>query len=524
MENMEQNRPDLKGPDQQIQLVLNSPDTEEDSIDLGNVFRNMKQKRRIFAWVLVLCLLVGICAPLLMYQFTKQPLTVSSLVTLRYETPVKVQQRNARGEMVWVVPENPEYEEVSDLTAPDGEELNLSLISSSYVLQSALSGVKLSTPITASQLGANLQVNAILTEESQRTKETLEGLHEAKSNDAYNQLRSAEMKYQNRFVVSLTNGFGDEDSRVKIQLKDEELRLLLNRVLSAYNDYLVMTYADLKLPEDQLASIDTENLDVLDSLDQVRGALESLNEYCAARSEQTIAYRSWKTGRTLTDWTETLELIQSTRVDYLYSMVSENGMTLDKNALMTGWRYQLRTARNRLDEVNENISETKKILASYKNDDVYVSMQESDAIKETKAVSDYYNTLVLQMLTYYDEAAKLKTTIADYESRISRMDAMSETEVTEAVRQELEDVVTSARDVYAGIRAHMEEIFQTPMYTTYELHSGAQGKEVSILSASAKKMIIGAVAGAVIAFGLWFLAALAPEFMGGRKNREKEAA
>ena len=263
---------------------------------------------------------------------------------------------------------------------------------------------------------------------------------------------------------------------------------------------------------------------ILDSLDQVRGALESLNEYCAARSEQTIAYRSWKTGRTLTDWMETLELIQSTRVDYLYSMVSENGMTLDKNALMTGWRYQLRTARNRLDEVNENISETKKILASYKNDEVYVSMQESDAMKETKAVTDYYNTLVLQMLTYYDEAAKLKTTIADYESRISRMEAASETEVTEAVRQELEDVVTSARDVYAGIRAHMEEIFQTPMYTTYELHSGAQGKEVSFLSASAKRMIIGAAAGAVIALGLWFLAALAPEFMGGRKNREKEAA
>ena len=117
---MEQNRPDLKGPDQQIQLVLNSPDSEETTIDLGNVFHNMKLKSRIFAWVLVLCLLVGICAPLLMYQFTKQPLTVSSLVTLRYETPVRVQQRNARGQTVWVVPENPEYEEVSDLTAPDG--------------------------------------------------------------------------------------------------------------------------------------------------------------------------------------------------------------------------------------------------------------------------------------------------------------------------------------------------------------------------------------------------------------------
>ena len=207
MENREQNRPVPNGTDQQIQLVLNNPDTEEDTIDLGAVFHNMKLKSRIFAWVLVLCLLVGICAPLVMYQFTKQPLTVSSVVTLRYEHPVLVQQRNAQGQLVWVVPENAQYEEVSDLTAPDGKDLDLGMVTSSYVLQSALNGMTLSTPITASQLGANLRVRTILTEESQRSREALQGLHEAKNVEAYNRLESTEMKYRNQFVVSLTNGF-----------------------------------------------------------------------------------------------------------------------------------------------------------------------------------------------------------------------------------------------------------------------------------------------------------------------------
>ena len=58
--------------DSQIQVVVNSPSWEDDdSIDLGRVFRNFKEKRRVYAWVLVLCVVIGLCAPLLIYQFTK---------------------------------------------------------------------------------------------------------------------------------------------------------------------------------------------------------------------------------------------------------------------------------------------------------------------------------------------------------------------------------------------------------------------------------------------------------------------
>ena len=70
-------------PNRQIQLVVNNNQEEDSTIDLGNVFHNMKLKKRIFAWVLVLCLTIGLCAPLLLYQFSKPELTVSSVVTLR---------------------------------------------------------------------------------------------------------------------------------------------------------------------------------------------------------------------------------------------------------------------------------------------------------------------------------------------------------------------------------------------------------------------------------------------------------
>lgn len=511
----------------QIQLVVNHSGDEEDAIDLGNVFRNIKLKKRIYAWVLLLCLLLGLSVPLVMYQFSKKPLTVSSVVTLRYETPVKIQKEKAdgSGEKEWVVPENPEYAPVSDLSAPDGTELDPNQITSSYVLQNALDGMKLPGAVTVANLRSNIGINTVLTEESQRTKEALAGLADAKNAEAYNQLRTAEMKYQNRFVVTLTNGFGDEDSRVKTEIKEDQLRLLLNRILSVYNDYLVKTYADVKLPDDAFSVIDTAELDILDSLDQLRSGIDGLYTYCEEKPETVKAYRSWQTGRSLKDWMETLQTFRSINVDYLYAMVSENAVTRDKTALLTSWKYLLRTAQNDLDQVNESIAETKKILSTYKNDEVFISMQESDAAKSTRAATEYYNKLILSQTENYEKAAQLKTSIADYADRINRLEAAKETEVTGEVETELTRSVESAKALYESIRAHMEELFSSRMYTTFEDHSAAQGKSESFLTASAKKMIIGGVAGAILGCGIWFLAALAPEFGKNRKDEKngKEA-
>ncbi len=135
MDNNE-NRTDrlLTSNDRQIQLVVNN-DQEENSIDLGNVFHNMKLRKRLFAWVLVLCMVVGVCAPLLLYQFTKAPLTVSSVVTLRYEAPKEEYREGLKDGTYWL--QDVEFEQVNDLTAPDGTDLDLNQITSSYVLQTA---------------------------------------------------------------------------------------------------------------------------------------------------------------------------------------------------------------------------------------------------------------------------------------------------------------------------------------------------------------------------------------------------
>ena len=142
----------------------------------------------------------------------------------------------------------------------------------------------------------------------------------------------------------------------------------------------------------------------------------------------------------------------------------------------------------------------------------------------TKAATEYYNQLVLQQTENYAKAAGLKAMILDYEDRILRLEGQPGTAVTEEIETELARSVSSVQNLYQNIRAHMEELFTSQMYTTFEDHSAAQGKTESFLAASAKKMIIGGVVGVILACGLWFLAALAPEFSKGRREKTGKEA
>lgn len=512
--------------DAQINVVVNTPGDGEDTIDLRNVFHNAKIKSRVFAWVLVLCMVIGFIAPLLLYQINPPMLTASSVVTLKYDV---ARERTVNGRKLVT------YSPAQDLTAPDGNgELDLNQITSAYVLQQALEGMELSQPVTLAMLRKNISIERVLTDESRRTQELASKMVDDKINGAYAQIQNVKMVYNNKFVVRLTNGFtpvGAQENAKKLVLDNGEVILLLDRILSAYNDYLVLTYANVKLPDDELSVIDTKNLDLLESLELLQTASDNLYDYCNQKSEAVKAYRSHKDGRNLKDWMKAIETGREIAIDYLYSYVYNNSIVRNKNSMITNYRYQLRNAQSQLDVVNGNIATIQSILENYKNDEIFVSMQESDTAKSTRTTTDYYNTLILQQAANYESAAKLETTIAGLNDKISNLTAdngkttVSETDLPDA-EESLKQTIASCQAVYEGIKAHMEELIVSPFYTTYAEHTEPQDKLQSFISANLKKMIIGAVAGAVIGCGIWFLAALAPEFKKGKKVEEagKEAA
>ena len=492
MENLEK--------DTKIQLVVNNPESEDDSIDLGRVFHNVKLKARIFAWVLVVCLLAGLCAPLVMYQINKPSLTVTSVVTLRYGT--------------------------NSLTAPDGSPLDLTVVTSAPVIQKALDGLILSKNITIENIRGNMTVTRVLTDESSRTREILAGLADAKNAEVYERMEETVLTYQNRFIVSLTNGFtdaSDEEGKNKIYLRDDELSILLNRILDAYNDTLIKQYADVRLPEDRVTLIDTEDMDIPEIMDSLTDALNKLLAYCNRQSASARAYRSWQTGYSLNEWMTEIRSVKSIKLDYLDAYVYSKGLMRDRDAVALGYRYDLRNLNSDLAQVAENLEKTEELIKAYKNNEVLVNMQESDSTRTSMITTDYYNSLVLQQMGYYEQAANLRTQIAETQNKLDRLETGTERGELADIESELNSAIAAVKDLQDNIRAHMTELFESPLFTTYTDHSAPQGRLPNFIQANLKKMIIFGIAGVVIACGIWFLAALAPEFRRGRENDAPQA-
>ena len=514
--------------DARINVVVNTPDSEEDSIDLGRVFHNMKVKRRVYAWVLVLCLVVGLCAPVVLYYMNKPMLIVASAVTLKYDVPMV---ELADGRLIPLAEseeEDPEivYVPVTDLTAPDGSPLDLNQITSSYVLSRAMEGLELSQPLTLTALRQNISIERVLTEESRQAQELASKMVEDKNSEAYGQMQAVEMKYDCKFTVRLTNGFGEEDSRVKLVLQDGELSLLLDRILKAYNDYLVQTYADRQMPDDEISVIATEKLDLLESLEKLRTASDDLLEYCESRPDSVRAYRSSRDGRSLNDWMQTLRTQREVSIDYLYSYVYSNSIVKKPEEVKTFYNSRKQLTEQSLKDVSAKIAADEKMREDYEKPQVIVSMQESGGTMTTKQTTDQFNEIVLRLDKNIARQAELKTELADLEQKIAALETVTDASSEETIEQmdgELAKVMDRSRETYASISALMEEIISSPFYTNYAEHTVPQGKAQSFFAANLKNMVIGGVAGAVVACGLWFLAALAPEFRRGRKDDDPKA-
>ena len=501
--------------DANINVVVNRPPLDYVEIDLVRVFHNFKLRTRVYAWLLIFCIVAGISGALVIQQFNEKPYRVSSVVTLKYEIPNPgFEAEDAESA------EAPEFLPVTDLTAPDGSgDLDLNQITGSYVLNNALNSVALSQPVTLSSLRGNIKIDRILTEDSRRQQEIAASMVEDKNTNAYTQVKDIQLTYDNRFVVSLTNGFGEENSSNKVYLTNSELKNLLDQVLAAYNDYLAITYADTKLPDDEISAIDTANLDILESLDLLRDATQNLYDYCDDQPDAVKSYRSWRTGRSLNDLMEDLRTATEVNVDYLYSYAYTNSIVRDRKSMITNYQFQLRTAQSELDKVNENITTVQTILDNYKNDEIFVSMQESDTSKSTQTTTDYYNAKVLEQADNYDMAEKLEVRITDLTDKLEALKAGGDVVSTEQANEELASAVEICKNAYRQISLQMQEIMTSPFYTTYADHSVAQGKEESFISKSSKKMITGGVVGALVALALWFFSALAPEL-----RRKPEAA
>ena len=477
------NKEESLADSKKIDLYINN-DNEEQGISIMNVFSTLGKRFHLYLWVMIIGLLAGLLVPTLIYTFKDKKDSAVAILGLDYE--------NAEAGL-----------------APDGSELDISYIKSSYVIENALNSVTLSKKVTTAQVQSNLVITGILTDETKQTLDILDDLKEAKNNDYSKILQNLELKYRAQYIISISSTF--KDGNKKFKLPSEDLTKLLNAVTTSYSDYFIETYQKQDLPGNYLEAINAEALDYLDVLDEISDALTDLENYCRNHIDTVPNFRSTD-GVSFSDLASQISMFKNGQIDYIYSYVYLNNVSKNKDLQITRYQYQKRQAELSLQEINANITDLQNAINTYQFSITKVPAPDGTSWTEIEVKDDEYNSLVNRLTALNEQKSALVERIAIIDDRIAKL---SGPDATDEQKANAETYVTNAlatsRELYNLVSKNAKELFASNAYQNKYMHTIVTS-DTEKFSDNLKLFLIGAGAGLGLGLIIWIADAFIIEF------------
>ncbi len=477
-----------------IDLYINNNDTN-DGISIMNIFSFMRERFKIYIFVMLITLIVGILTPLLIYNFKNKKEASIAVLGL-------------------------DYTGADEGLAPDGKKLDISYLKSSYIIQTALDNVVLTKNIGVSQVQSSLSITGVLTDETKQQQEILASLEEFKSNEYAKLIQNFTLKYRAQYIITLNNSF--KEGSKTISLPSNELNHLLSAIIDAYSNYFNVIYQDKALPSDYISAIDKETLDYLDTLDNIQDLLNYLETYCDEKAGYIKGFRG-SDGLSFSDLSSMIHTIKSNDIDYIYSYIYLNNISKDYYTQLNSYKYQKREAEFQLTEVNENIATTNNSIDNYKKDSVVISDPNNPHPEPITVTGDYYNELVTNLCDLNERKSYLEERIAVLTHRITVLEGAhaSDEEITKASLY-VDSAYNNASNIYNKVLNHASELFNSNAYKSYYMHYITTSESES-LKDNMKMFVIGIGAGLFVGLALWASDALLLEIKRSKKNEEEEA-
>ena len=479
-----------------IDLYINNNDNEEnDGISIMNIFSFMRERFKIYIFVLLIAFLVGIIVPLLIYNLKDKKEEAIAVLGL-------------------------DYENADEGLAPDGKKLDISYLKSSYIIQTALDNVVLTKNVGVSQVQSSLTITGVLTDETKQQQEVLSSLEELKSNEYAKLIQNFTLKYRAQYIITLNNSF--KDGSKSFSIPSNELNHLLSAIIDAYSEYFNEVYQDQELPHDYISAIDEDTLDYLDTLDNIQYSLNYLEAYCNEKAGYISGFRG-SDGLSFSDLASMIHTVKSNDIDYIYSYIYLNNISKDYYTQLNSYKYQKREAEFQLTEVNENIATTKDSIENYKKDSVVISDPNNPHPEPITVTGDYYNELVINLSDLNERKSSLEQRITVLGHRITVLEGphASDEEIAKASLY-VDSAYNNAQSIYNIVLVHSNELFNSNAYKSYYMHYITTSESESIMD-NMKMFVIGAGAGLFIGLALWGCDALLLEIKRSKKNEEEEA-
>ena len=475
-----------------IDLYINDNYGDEQGVSIINVFSRLKQRLHIYIYVILLGLIAGLFIPTMIYTFKDKQDTGISILGF-------------------------DYDGAEEGLAPDGKDLDISYFKSSYIVQNALSNVRLTKEVSAAQVQNNLTITGVLTDETKQQLEILNKLSNDKSSEYAKLIQQFKLKYRAQYIITIGSVFKEGNNKVKLPKSD--LTDLLNALTSAYSTYFVETYQDKSLPNNYLRAIDVDTLDYLDILDEISESLEYLENYCDAKASLYSNFRSTD-GVSFKDLSSTIETIRNVDIEFIYSYIYLNNVSKNPSIQLTNYKYQKREANLKLTEVNENINTIQNSIDNYKPDTIVISSPDGSTVTTVDRTSDYYNGLVMSLIDAHKEKSSLEKRISTLDYRIDKLEGAPATdEQNLKAKTYVDDAFSNAQRIFELVNDSSNELFDSNNYNNRYMHS-VTTVEAEKFTKNLKLFGIGAGAGFLVGLVIWIADAFILEFKSVRKANE----
>ena len=477
-----------------IDLYINNEKDEEQGISIMNVFSRLRQRFHIYGFVMLIGLLAGLLVPSIMYVTKDRTDQAVAIVGLDYAGA----------------------EEGLD---PKGNELDITYIKSSYVVQTALNNVVLPTKVSASQVQSNLKITGILTEETRQQMDIINKLEEVKNNEYGKLITSFSLKYRAQYIISLKSVFKDSNNN-KTTLSSTDTSRLLNAITDAYNDYFVEAYQEKKLPSNYLEAINETKLDYLDILDQISSSYDYLDGYCQEKNGYLPNFRA-SNGKSFADLSSMIDTIKDNEIDDYYSYIYLNHVSKDKDVQLTNYKIEKREAEYQLDEVNTNIANLQTSIANYKPDKVKVNNTDGSGTIEVDVYPEAYYQLILDLKSLNETKSSLQKRISILSDRIAMLEGPDATDEQKAKAAEyVAKALTNARNTYDLVKDVSSELFASNSYRSRYMHTVSTYTSET-LSSNLKTFALGAGVGLGLGLVIWVADAFILEFRDVKRRNEQ---
>ena len=481
-----------------IDLYINNNGEGEQGISIMNVFSTLGKRFHIYVFVMIVGLLAGLLVPTLMYTFKDKSESAVAVIGLDYANAEEGQ-------------------------APDGSDLDISYLKSSYIVQNALDNVTLSKEVSTAQVQNNIKIIGILTDETRQKLDIIEELKEAKNSQYATQLAEFEVKYRAQYIISLKNGFSTGSNSKKVTLSTQDLSHLLSAVTSAYNDYFIETYQDIDVPADAIAAMNPDLLDYLEILDNASAFLTSLAGYCDNRATLLPNFRS-SMGLSFSELSATIKTLRDANINDIYANIFLNNVCKDKYLLLNSYYSRKQAIVSELSTLNDTIAKTKDAIDNYDPDQTTIQIPGGGSVGPFPSNSDYYNALVLQYSDLQAKKTSLEQEQAVLDYRISQLEGGDATPEQKAqVETAVNDVLDRANDIYALVNRSAKELLNSNAYQNRYMHYVITSESESFKD-NLKSFLIGAGLGLGLALVVWVADAFIIEFKNMKKANEMKEA